>query len=244
MAILEIPVYTVEAAMTAAGVGAHRLELCSDFAEGGTTPSAGMLQFLKSKVNIPIFVMIRPRGGDFIYSNEEIEVMERDIHLLDKLGADGFVFGVLDEEAQVDFQKNARLVTAANGKPCTFHRAFDLTPNLTDSLNEIQKLGFHRILSSGGKPSVSEGWEVLKELIQLASPQLTLMPGGGSKPEHAAELKWLGLLREIHASCKMIRASQSLFKKEGMSFSIPEERYHQVLSVDPALVQQFIQAMQ
>lgn len=241
--ILEVPVFTVEAALIAASAGAHRLELCSDFAEGGTTPSAGMLQFLKSKLDIPIFVMIRPRGGDFIYSNEEVEVMERDIHLLDKLGADGFVFGVLDENAHVDFQKNARLLTAAKRKPCTFHRAFDLTPDLLKSLNDIQKLGFQRILSSGGAPTVSEGWEVLMKLISLAADQVIVMPGGGSKPEHASELKSKGMLKEIHASCKSERPSQSIFKKSDMSFSIPEERFHQVLSVNPQLVARFLQVM-
>ncbi|UJP63352.1 copper homeostasis protein CutC [Mongoliitalea daihaiensis] len=244
MGLLEVPVFTVEAALEAFRCGAHRLELCSDFSEGGTTPSAGLLQFLKSKISIPIFVMIRPRGGDFIYTEEELEVMEQDISILGASGADGFVFGILDENGMVDRKANERLLKLAENKPCTFHRAFDLTPNLKESLNKIQELGFDRILTSGGKATVSDGWDIILELVEFAQNRIIIMPGGGSHPRHARELQSLGLLKEIHASCKSLRSSSSVFKKEGMNFSLDMERFHQVLTINPILLSEFLAAME
>lgn len=240
---LEIPVFTAEAALRAAKAGAHRLELCSDFTEGGTTPSAGLLKFLKSIIEIPIYVMIRPRGGDFIYTEEELQVMELDIANLKALGADGFVFGVLDKHGMVDQQANRRLLTVAGDSPCTFHRAFDLTADLFQSLNDIQELGFARILTSGGQPTVTEGWDTIVQLIEQADQKLIIMPGGGSKPDHAQQLASKGILQEIHASCKDVRSSEAVFKKEGMSFSIDPIRFHQVLTVDPSLVQEFLEIL-
>ena len=148
--ILEAPVFTLEAAMLAADFGIDRLELCADFGEGGTTPGAGMLAYLKSKVQIPIFVMIRPRGGDFIYSSDELEVMRKEISILKALGADGFVFGILKSDGKVDTEANHSLIKMADGLPCTFHRAFDASSNLDESLEKVIDCGFLRILTSGG----------------------------------------------------------------------------------------------
>jgi copper homeostasis protein len=240
MGILEVPVFTVEAALGAVNAGAHRIELCSDFLEGGTTPSAGLLSYLKSQVSIPIMVMIRPRGGDFVYSKEELEVMLQDIALMKALGADGLVFGVLAPDATVEIQANKRLLAAAAPLPCTFHRAFDLTPDLSYSLSVIQELGFSRILTSGGKASVTEGWPTILELINQAGKDLVIMPGGGTKPKHAKDLKSLGILQEVHASCKIDRDSHAVFRKKEISFSSNPERFHQVLTVDPLLVKEFL----
>ncbi|OYX13007.1 MAG: copper homeostasis protein CutC, partial [Algoriphagus sp. 32-45-6] len=205
--LLEAPVFNLQGALEAAKFGIDRLELCANFPEGGETPSAGMLRYLKSEVDIPVFVMIRPRGGDFVYSEKELLVMKQDIQLLGELGADGFVFGVLDEQGKVDQRANEFLKRAAGDKPCTFHRAFDASADLTDSLERIVDLGFQRILTSGGKNTLTEGLGVIMELLEKAQDRIIIMPGGGTKAEHVPELKKTGWLREVHASCKVARSS-------------------------------------
>src|SRR5690606_28383819 len=143
--LLEAPVYTLEAALLAAQSGVARLELCADFAEGGTTPAAGLLSFIKSRVNIPVFVMIRPRGVDFVYLPEELEVMKADIQILKSYGADGFVFGVLEPDGRVNQEACRSLLSVAGGLPCTFHRAFDASADLDQSLEAVIQCGFDRI---------------------------------------------------------------------------------------------------
>lgn len=154
--VLEAPVYTIEAAIQAASSGVHRLELCSGFPEGGTTPGAGAAGYVKSQVNIPVFMMVRPRGGDFVYSEDEIRVMKEEIRVFRDLGADGLVFGALTPEVHVDKETCTSLIEAADGLPCTFHRAFDVAADLNRSLEDIMECGFARILTSGGKPNLYE----------------------------------------------------------------------------------------
>ena len=182
--LLEAPVFNLQASLEAAQLGIDRLELCCNFPEGGETPSAGMLRFLKREIDLPIFVMIRPRGGDFVYSSKELLVMKHDIQLLGDLGADGFVFGVLDPQGAVNESACEFLLRAAASKPCTFHRAIDASANLQESLKKIMQLGFQRVLTSGGKNSLSEGLDQVLELLHLAQDQLIVMPGGGLKPAH------------------------------------------------------------
>lgn len=237
--LLEAPVFNLQAALEAAQYGIDRLELCANFPEGGETPSAGMLRFLKSEVDIPVFVMIRPRGGDFVYSSKEQIVMKQDIQLLSELGADGFVFGVLDEKGKVNEAACEMLLRAAGGKPCTFHRAFDASFDLDDSLQKIIHLGFQRILTSGGKNSLSEGLPIILNLLEKAKDQIIIMPGGGTKPEHLATLKESGYLKEVHASCKIAKPSRNEFVNKELSFSgVPLDNSLQ-LGVDQRLVNEF-----
>ncbi|TDQ13602.1 copper homeostasis protein [Algoriphagus boseongensis] len=237
--ILEAPVFNLQGALEAAQFGIDRLELCANFPEGGETPSAGMLRFLKSEVDIPIFVMIRPRGGDFVYSQKELIVMKQDIQLLSELGADGFVFGVLDTKGKVDQNACEMLLRATNGKPCTFHRAFDASSDLDDSLEKIINLGFERILTSGGKNSLSEGLDTVKHLMEKAGDRIIIMPGGGTKASHIPELKKTGFLQEAHASCKMLRSSTNEYINSSLSFSSTPVDYGMHLGVDPELVKAF-----
>jgi copper homeostasis protein len=209
---LESPVYTVEAALKAAEFGVDRLELCNSFHEGGETPGAGKLAFLKQKVDIPIFVMIRPRGGDFLYSDDEIDVMTEEIRIFSSLGADGFVFGILNADGSVNRDACRKLIRVAGGKPCTFHRAFDVSRNLEESLNAVIRCGFKRILTSGGKNSVKEGLPQIVQLMELAKNEIIIMPGGGMNIELVEPLRKTGFLREIHASCKTCRPSESRFQ--------------------------------
>ena len=237
--LLEAPVFNVQAAMEAAQQGIDRLELCANFPEGGETPSAGMLRFLKSELDLPIFVMIRPRGGDFVYSSKELLVMKHDIQLLGDLGADGFVFGVLDAQGIVNESACEFLLRAAGSKPCTFHRAIDASANLQDSLKKIMQLGFQRVLTSGGKNPLSEGLDQVLELLRLAQDQLIVMPGGGLKPAHVPILKASGYLKEIHASCKQAKPSSNRFINPELSFSSAPLDYSTIFGIDPAVVEEF-----
>lgn len=237
--ILEAPVFTIEAALLAAELGIDRLELCSDFQEGGETPSVGALAFLKEKLNIPIFVMIRPRGGDFVYSAEELYVMKKDIAILKSLGADGFVFGVLRPDGQVDKEACRYLLKAAEDLPCTFHRAFDICKDKDRALKDIIDCGFRRILTSGGENNVGLGMENILDWMNQAEDKIMIMPGGGLSPEHLATLNRDGNLREIHASCKTTRPSETEYRHESVSLSKDPDSFFQVLSIDAKTVRAF-----
>ena len=237
--LLEAPVYTLEAALLAAEYGVDRLELCADFGEGGTTPSAGMLSHIKSQGDIPVFVMIRPRGGDFVYSEGELEVMKKDISLFKSLGADGFVFGVLDAKGYVDQKACGALLEAAEGLPCTFHRAIDASADLGQSLEAIIACGFGRILTSGGMATVSDGLENIKKMMQAAGERIIIIPGGGTLPSHLQELASTGFLKEAHSSCKAYRPSQSVFFNPNLKLSEGNETVNEVLTVDKTIVEAF-----
>ncbi len=241
---LETPVYNLEACMQAAAFGVDRLELCSNFAEGGETPSAGMLKILKSEIDLPVFVMIRPRAGDFFYSQKELMVMKRDIELHGEIGADGFVFGVLDNKGRVNTDACESLIRAAGGKPCTFHRAFDVSADYFDSLEKIISCKFSKILSSGGKKSVSEGLPLLEKLMEIAKDRISIMPGGGTKPEHVKILRQTGYLKEVHASCKIWRPSKNEYFNPEVSFSENPQSYSHHLEVDQNLVNQFLEVLE
>ncbi|RZS96235.1 copper homeostasis protein CutC [Cecembia calidifontis] len=242
--ILEAPVFTIEAALKAASYGVHRLELCSDFGEGGETPSVGALSYLKEKINIPIFVMIRPRGGDFIYTSEELEVMRRDIRILKSFGADGFVFGVLNQDGRVDQKACKLLLDEAEGLPCTFHRAFDICRDKEEAIETLISLGFKRILTSGGENTAALGLSNILQYMIQAAGRIIILPGGGSKVEHIGLLKASGQLKEIHASCKTYRPSTSLYRHPKVSLSNDQATFHQVLTIDEAIVREFLNEMQ
>ncbi|MCS5490313.1 copper homeostasis protein CutC [Algoriphagus limi] len=240
--LLEAPVFNIQSALDAARFGVNRLELCANFPEGGETPSAGMLKTLKSELDIPIFVMIRPRGGDFCYSPKELLVMKRDIEILGEMGADGFVFGALDSDGNINSEACESLLRAASGKPCTFHRAFDVCRNPEESIEEIIRLGFRRILTSGAKNSVSEGLGFIESLISKAAGRIIIMPGGGSKPDHVRQLRKLDGFKEIHASCKTkIRTTNQYFNPE-VQFSPDPEDFKFHLGIDQNIVEEFLEA--
>lgn len=241
--LLEAPVFTVEAGLKAAEYGINRLELCSDFGEGGETPSAGALSFLKEKVQIPVFVMIRPRGGDFVYTPEELYVMRKDITILRSHGADGFVFGALDKEGHVDKEACKYLMHAVEDSPCTFHRAFDISKDKDKAIEDIISCGFQRILTSGGENNVTKGMSNIQKWIGQASDQIIIMPGGGLNPSHIPQLKCTGKLKEVHASCKAFRPTESNYVHPSVSLSNDPNAFKQVLTIDRSLVNEFLTAL-
>ncbi|HEX7938614.1 MAG TPA: copper homeostasis protein CutC [Gemmatimonadaceae bacterium] len=164
--LVEACVDSVASAVAAERGGAGRLELCDNLFDGGTTPSAGMISAVKAAVKIPVFVIVRPRGGGFAYSDAELGVMRLDIEAARMLGADGVVTGVLTADARVDGEHMRSLVDAAAGLPVTFHRAFDLTPDLAKSLEAVMALGIRRVLTSGGAARALDGVAQIAALVK------------------------------------------------------------------------------
>ncbi|MET3036941.1 copper homeostasis protein CutC [Chryseobacterium sp. NRRL B-14859] len=200
MSKIEIACFNPESAMIAFENGADRIELCDGLSEGGTTPELETTKKLREKINIPIFVMIRPRGGDFTYSEAEFEQMKNDLVQLKSLNVDGFVFGILDENDEVNIQQNKTLVDLAAPLPCTFHRAFDRAKGLDDSLEKVIECGFTTILTSGQKPNVSEGKENLKKLVALADGRIEILVGGGLRSSNIESLRAFTKAGYFHSS--------------------------------------------
>ena len=174
------------------------MELCDALFDGGTTPSAGMIAACKDVVSIPVFVMIRPRGGGFVYSEAERDVMRRDVVAARELGADGVVIGGLRADGIVDLALVRSLIEAAQELPVTFHRAFDLTPSLAESLDSLADAGVQRVLSAGGASTAVDGATALAELVRQAGSRLVVMAGGGVREENVRTLVSLSGVREVH----------------------------------------------
>lgn len=201
-ALLEICTGSYEGALTAARCGAARVELCSGLDEGGLTPSAGLIRSVCALDGIRKHVLIRPRGGDFLYAPEELRIMETDIRMARELGADGIVVGVLTADGNVDEEAAGRFVRAADGMSVTFHRAFDLCADPFAALESIIRLGFQRLLTSGRAATAEKGIPLLKQLVERAGGRLSVMPGCGVGPGNAALILRETGAREIHASAR------------------------------------------
>ncbi|MDY3120022.1 copper homeostasis protein CutC [Porphyromonas somerae] len=200
MITIEACVDSVASAIAAERGGAHRLELCASLAEGGTTPSLGMFREVVTAVKIPVFPIIRPRGGDFVYTTREVAVMVQDIEVLKMVGAAGFSLGALTEEGELDWLTNKILIKACGKLPVTLHRAFDRTENLQASLEVAKSLGFRRVLTSGGETSAPKGVETLAQLVKQAGKRITIVAGAGITPDNAAELIRKSKVKEIHGT--------------------------------------------
>lgn len=186
---LEIACFNLESALIAQQGGADRVELCDDFSSGGITPNYGTFETARKLIKIDLFVMIRPRGGNFIYSNDEFEQMKKDIFHFKKMNANGFVFGVLNEDGSVNVNQNKELVELAKPLPCSFHRAFDVSKDLNKNIEDVIECGFKTILTSGQTKSAMEGIEQLKQLTQLSKNRIVIMPGGGIRSSNIKFIK-------------------------------------------------------
>lgn len=200
MSKIEIACFNPESAMIAFKNGADRIELCSGLNEGGTTPDFEITKRLREKISIPIFVMIRPRGGNFTYSDSEFEQMREEIEQFKSLNVDGFVFGILNQNDEVNTEQNKILVELATPFPCTFHRAFDRAENLEKSLEQVISCGFKTILTSGQKPNVSEGKENLKRLVELSDGRVEILIGGGLRSTNIQEIREFTKAGYFHSS--------------------------------------------
>ena len=174
--------------MIAQKANADRVELCSGIEVGGTTPDLQTVMLVRQNLTIDLFVMIRPRGGDFVYSDLEFEQMKESIVAMKKLGVNGFVFGIVKPDKTIDQLRNTELIELAKPFPCTFHRAFDEVSNVFESLETVIECGFTTILTSGTKRNVVEGMHMLKQLVIKASNRITIMPGGGLRSGNLEEI--------------------------------------------------------
>ena len=195
---IEICLEDVESVIRAEKGGADRVEFCADLFEGGTTPSLGAFVTARRHTSIPINTMIRPRGGDFCYSDVEFEAMIEDVKAFKNHGADGIVFGILNPDGTIDKERSERIIEAARPLPVTFHRAFDMSKDLFQSLEDLIDLGVDRILTSGGEPTVMEGIVNLEKLVQAAGDRIIIMPGCGITESNFTYLKDKVKAKEYH----------------------------------------------
>ncbi|WP_043693573.1 copper homeostasis protein CutC [Luteibacter sp. 9133] len=202
MALLEVAANSVASAFAAQEGGAGRVELCASLDEGGVTPSHGTITLAREGLTIPLYVLIRPRGGDFLYENVEIEAMLDDIEHCRDLGCDGVVVGALTADGEIDTEACGMFIRAAGTMGVTFHRAFDLVADRSAALEVLIDLGFERVLTSGGMPSAVAGAASLARLVAQAGGRIVVMPGAGVEPGNAAALRATTRAREFHASAK------------------------------------------
>lgn len=223
--LVEACVDSVDSAVAAERGGAGRVELCDSLCDAGTTPSAGMLAAVKARVRVPVFVIVRPRGGGFVYSSTELDVMARDIDVLRRLGADGFVVGALRADARVSEACTRLLVAAAAGRPVTFHRAFDLVRDPHEALETLVACGVERVLTSGGAPTALDGADAIAALVARAGERLGVIAGGGIREATVRELVRRGGVREIHVRGTRLRHTE-------MTPARPELRLRKALPDD------------
>jgi copper homeostasis protein len=241
---LEICIDSVESAIAAERAGAKRVELCADLLEGGITPTAGMIASVRSHLSIGIFVMIRPRGGDFCYSDLEFDVMQKDIEHAHALGADGIVLGILDHEARIDVARTRQLVRIARPLPVTFHRAIDMAPDLLAALENVIATGASRILTSGGAPNVTSGMNQIAQMVRIAKRRIVIMPGGGVSPENIASLAEATGATEFHSSARKTLPSPVRFRKQGIAMGDIPDREYDRFTVSEEKVRALISAME
>jgi len=213
---IEICVDNIESAQLAYEAGAERIELCNSLPEGGTTPSAGLIHAVRSAIPIRMHVLIRPRGGDFLYSDEEFDIMRRDIELCRKSGVDGIVIGILNKDGSIDTSRTKTLVELARPLSVTFHRAFDLCNDPVAGLTDVISTGANRLLTSGLKNKASEGAELIKELITRTNNRLIVMPGSGINLSNIEEIKRITGASEFHLTGRKTITSRMEFRREGI----------------------------
>ncbi len=243
---VEICVDSLESAIAAERGGAKRVELCSDLLEGGITPSAGLIATARKKISIALHVMIRPRGGDFFYSDDEFDVMRRDVLMAKQLGADGVVFGLLDTDANLDVQRTRQLVDVARPLQTTYHRAFDMSADLGRSLEQVVEAGADRILTSGGAQTAVEGSAMLRSLVDRANGRVVIMAGGGIDDQNVQLVLEKTGVREIHAGLRTPVESPMKYRGKNVSmgtsgdseyrrFVVPEDRVAKLVRATRAL---------
>jgi copper homeostasis protein len=210
--ILETIAFNIDSCTKAAAAGAHRIELCDNPGEGGTTPSYGFIKAAREKLSTQLYPIIRPRGGDFLYSPDEFEIIKADVKICKDFGCDGVVIGMLNEDATVDKIRCSQLVNLAYPMGVTFHRAFDRVTHMEQALEDVIEIGCERILTSGLYPTATEGASNLKKLITQTNERIIIMPGSGVRASNIAEIAMHTGAIEFHSSArKMIGSSMKTF---------------------------------
>jgi len=242
--LVEACVDSIDSALAAAAGGAGRLELCDNLAEGGTTPSAGAIAVCREQVGIPLFVLVRARGGDFLYSDADADAMVRDVGVARKLGADGVVIGGLRADGSLDLALTRRLLDAARPMGVTFHRAFDVCRDADAALEELITLGVDRVLTSGQAATASEGASTIAHLVRRAAGRIGILAGGGVNEENAAALVATTGVREIHVRCASRLPSRMQHRNRAVSFRAAATEDDQVrMMTDPARIRRLVQLL-
>lgn len=238
MILLEVCAGSIQSAVEAQQGGAFRIELCDNLAQGGTTPSLSQITKSKQLIDIQINTLIRPREGDFLYSDLEFETMKQDIHYCGQTKCNGVVFGILNSDGSIDKKRNQELVEIAHqyGMEVTFHRAFDRSSNLYKALEDIIEIGCSRILTSGGKKTALEGKEIIQQLIEKAADKIIIMPGGGITEDNVKDLVNSTGLKEFHGSFR----SRVRSKMTYMARAFCEEEEFVILQTDKEKVSKAI----
>lgn len=211
---VEIVVYNIESARRAQEGGADRIELCDNPGEGGTTPSYGVIESVRQNVSMDVYVMIRPRGGDFCYDNYEFHSMKRDISQCQKISVDGVVFGILNPDGTIDKKRCKELIEKARPLKVTCHRAFDMTRDPFEALEDCIEVGFDRILTAGQQAQASKGAELVGQLIEKAAGRIAIMPGSGVNENTVHDIISKSGAQEIHFSATAFRESAMKFRNE------------------------------
>ena len=234
--ILEIAADSIQSAVNAEEGGADRIELCENLAQGGITPSAGKIRLSKKMLVIPVFVLIRPRKADFLYSGMEFELMLEDIRMAKQMGADGIVSGVLTADGSIDMTRTEMLVKASWPLPFTFHRAIDMCRQPLTAVDQLADINVRRILSSGQQPAAAGGSELLHKLVERAAGRLQIMAGGGLRAENLGSLLRIPQLKEFHASARhLVKTRMEFLGRTAMGKESIDEEF-QWEEVDPGMV--------
>lgn len=230
----EICANSAESCVAAQAGGAHRVELCASMPEGGTTPSFGEIRLARKLIDIRLHVIIRPRGGDFLYTPLELDIMEEDIHMARQAGADGVVFGCLTPEGDLDMPAMRRLMKISEGMSVTFHRAFDYVRSPKQVLEHLIDLGVNRVLTSGQQPTAMQGASLLAELVRQAAGRIVIMPGCGVNEWNIAELAACTGASEFHFSARELKESKMLLRNPALSMgsSDQDEYAHPVTTAE------------
>lgn len=207
MVTVEVCANSVQSAIEAQKGGAVRVELCGNLCDGGTTPAKSQIELTRNHIEIDLNVIIRPRGGDFLYDNLDFESMKKDIELCGELNCDGVVIGILDKDGNIDTERNAVLVELARkyGMSVTFHRAFDRVRDIRSALEDVIGLGCDRILTSGGYQTAFEGRHVLRELVELSDNRIIIMAGAGVNESNVQELVHSTGVKEVHGTFQSLK---------------------------------------
>jgi len=231
--VLEIATSDFETTRSAVLGGADRIELCANLHEGGTTPSYGTIYQCRENFDVLLYPIIRPRGGDFLYTDDEYEIMLHDVKLCKQLGCDGVVIGLLHDDGAIDVKRTAALIEIAYPMGVTFHRAFDRCRDAFKALEQLAQIGCERILTSGQQPGVNEGMDLISDLNKAADHRITIMPGSGVRKENIIVLREKTGCTEFHSSLRRKEKSKMSFIHP--SFEHSAESYMNN-SIDPAEV--------
>lgn len=219
--ILEACVDSVESALEASRGGADRLELCGNLIIGGTTPSIALFRQIRKQCNIKIHILIRPRFGDFCYTEDEFEIICNEVQMFREAGADGIVIGILKEDGTLDLERMKRLMEIAGDMSVTLHRAFDVCRDPFETLENAKALGIHTILTSGQKNTCIEGKDLLKELVSRAGTEIDIMIGSGVNAEVIREMEVCTKARAFHMSGKITKESRMVYRNEEVNMGLP-----------------------